>query len=197
MNIRKNIPNILTFVRLVCAPIILALSIIYEGQYLISLGMLVVFGVTIVTDFLDGKLARKYGYESKFGAIMDPIADSTFYLSLLFGLQANDLFSFSIIFPMLILYREIAINILRRFADNKNILLSANWSGKLKMYLQSICFYFFLLTLNLKDSVCIDISMHTLNNYLSGIVMITALLNILSLGVYLTRLPSLFKMKKG
>ncbi|MDR0640390.1 MAG: CDP-alcohol phosphatidyltransferase family protein [Holosporales bacterium] len=66
----RYVPNGLSFVRILCAPIFL-----YFGTTVASVYILILAGLT---DFLDGYTARKFKVESKFGQILDPIADKIF-----------------------------------------------------------------------------------------------------------------------
>ncbi|MEZ4870668.1 MAG: CDP-alcohol phosphatidyltransferase family protein [Bdellovibrionales bacterium] len=65
-----NIPNLLTAARVISIPLVLVLH--FNGH----LGMsIVVLVLGLITDFLDGFLARRLNQETHFGAIFDPIAD--------------------------------------------------------------------------------------------------------------------------
>ena len=71
---RKNIPNILTLFRIFLVPLFfLVLVSDNQNAYLLSL---IIFSIASITDFFDGKLARKYNAVSKFGLFMDPLADN-------------------------------------------------------------------------------------------------------------------------
>ena len=77
----RHLPNIITVLRIASMPFIAWLAL--QGEFRTSLA---IFAVSASTDSLDGWLARKYGWQSRFGAIADPIADKLFlvfiYLSL-------------------------------------------------------------------------------------------------------------------
>jgi cardiolipin synthase len=66
----RHLPNLITIFRLASMPLI-AYDML-EGQYRAAL---LLFAMAASTDSLDGWLARRYGWISKFGAIADPIAD--------------------------------------------------------------------------------------------------------------------------
>ncbi len=80
--ILKQIPNILTCIRILCCP--LALYFLFEKKSEMAVGLFVLTGLT---DFLDGYLARRWNCVSKIGAILDPVADKiilvSFYISLM------------------------------------------------------------------------------------------------------------------
>jgi len=76
--IKKQIPNILTFSRAI-APLIIVPTILFE-RIDIAILELVFFAIT---DFLDGRLARKYNCVSKFGIKLDAFCDKIFALGLM------------------------------------------------------------------------------------------------------------------
>src|SRR5438046_9488451 len=67
------IPNLLTIGRLILIPVFVALVLGSDGGH--SWAGAIVFGVAGVTDQIDGWLARRWGVESEFGKIADPLAD--------------------------------------------------------------------------------------------------------------------------
>ncbi len=81
-----NIPNQLSLLRILLVPGVLVCLVYYEPQRewlrLLAFGL---FLLGIVTDALDGFIARKYSLQTKLGSILDPIADKTLILSILIG----------------------------------------------------------------------------------------------------------------
>ncbi|MDO6444024.1 CDP-alcohol phosphatidyltransferase family protein [Marinobacter sp. 2_MG-2023] len=70
------IPNVLTFVRiLMIAPFARAL---FVQEYRIAL---MIFAVASITDGLDGFLARRFNWRSRFGAVADPLADKALLIT--------------------------------------------------------------------------------------------------------------------
>src|SRR5204862_4115047 len=67
------IPNLLTIGRLILIPVFVALVLVSDGGH--SWAAAIVFGVAGVTDQIDGWLARRWGVESEFGKVADPLAD--------------------------------------------------------------------------------------------------------------------------
>src|SRR5213596_3116159 len=67
------IPNLLTIGRLILIPVFVALVLASDGGH--SWAAAIVFGVAGVTDQIDGWLARRWGVESEFGKVADPLAD--------------------------------------------------------------------------------------------------------------------------
>ena len=154
-----NLANSLTLSRFLFAPVILVLveqmrdPELDPGTWKISLAVVLVMAVTLLTDLFDGMVARARKEVTNFGKIMDPVADSTFFMTLLFGLSACQRFGdqVSLWFPILVLYREIAMHILRRYAALKGNAVPAKMSGKIKMFTQSLATSAFFLLVFYRD----------------------------------------------
>ena len=71
---RWTLPNILTVLRLLAAPGV-AVMFLYFARPWADWFALVLFALAAATDWFDGYLARAWKQESKFGAMLDPIAD--------------------------------------------------------------------------------------------------------------------------
>jgi cardiolipin synthase len=82
-----TIPNLLSIVRLALIPVFLWLVLV-KRQDELALLVLVVSGIT---DYLDGKLARRLNQTSTLGAILDPVADRLFILAVVVGLWQRDI----------------------------------------------------------------------------------------------------------
>lgn len=83
---REQIPNIITVIRILSiAPIC---WLLWRDSYALALVLLVLAGLS---DALDGFLARRYRWFTRLGAILDPIADKLFVVSLVivFGLKGD------------------------------------------------------------------------------------------------------------
>ena len=72
-----------------------------------------VFLVASVTDFLDGFMARKYNWQSRFGAFLDPVADKVLVMTALLLLLSDE--RVPIIATLIIAYREICVSALREW----------------------------------------------------------------------------------
>ena len=66
----SQIPNLLTLGRIAACPVLVLL--LHDGNYQLALFLFLVAGIT---DGLDGYIAKRFNYVSKFGAVLDPIAD--------------------------------------------------------------------------------------------------------------------------
>ena len=74
------LPNVLTFIRIISAPILVV--ILMSTEYKMVLAGLAIFIISSLTDFLDGYLARSFNQSSKLGKILDPIAGSKIFPNL-------------------------------------------------------------------------------------------------------------------
>jgi len=110
-----TLPNILTVARLVAAPAV-AFALVLLPQPLGAWAALALFIGASLTDFLDGYLARKWNQTSKFGAMLDPIADKAMVVTALAVIMAlSGLDAWVTIPAALILFREVFVSGLREF----------------------------------------------------------------------------------
>lgn len=123
--IRFNLPTLLTLSRIVIIPLFLYVTPRHN-----VLGA-AIFALASITDFLDGYLARKTGQITKFGIIIDPIADKFLVISALFLLV--DMGRLSVLPAVIITAREFLITALRGVALAKDIVIKAEMGGKLKV----------------------------------------------------------------
>ena len=81
-----TLPNALSALRLLGVPLFLWLVLNEHDPAAVALLM-----VSGVTDWLDGKIARRWGQMSKVGALLDPAADRLYILATLVGLTIRDI----------------------------------------------------------------------------------------------------------
>jgi CDP-diacylglycerol--glycerol-3-phosphate 3-phosphatidyltransferase len=72
-NILRQVPNVLTTLRLLAVPVFAVLMVNADGHE--SPAAAVIFAFAAVTDFLDGELSRRLHAQSRYGRVLDPIAD--------------------------------------------------------------------------------------------------------------------------
>jgi CDP-diacylglycerol--glycerol-3-phosphate 3-phosphatidyltransferase len=127
----KNVPNILTILRVALIPVFIVL--LMNGH---SYSAAIVFIAASLTDMLDGKIARKYDLVTNFGKLMDPLADKLLVVSALVCLtQLGEIAGWMVI---VILAREFTITGLRSVAASEGIVIAAGFSGKLKTVFQMV-----------------------------------------------------------
>src|SRR6478672_981771 len=81
-----TLPNILSMLRLVGVPLFLWLVLAHQDGWALT-----VLALSGVSDYLDGKIARRFGLVSRVGQLLDPAADRLYILSTLLGLAWRDL----------------------------------------------------------------------------------------------------------
>ncbi len=137
-----QLPNALTVLRLVLVPVFIVLMLINpEAGLGWRLAGTIAFAVAILTDFFDGRLARRYDLVSDFGKIWDPIADKA-----LTGAAFILLSVFSELpwwFTVVILVREWGITWMR-VVMLKYAVMAAAPAGKAKTFVQAIALLMFL-----------------------------------------------------
>jgi len=152
----KQIPNILTLGRFVLTVVFLIMILCSppfyaEGEVAFP-GFLdiafIIFVIAGLTDMIDGTIARRLGVASKFGRIMDPLADKVLVCGafICFAVIGEPkLFDLPVIILRIIhwmvagilVLREIYVTILRHIAEARGVNFAATVSGKIKMFLQS------------------------------------------------------------
>lgn len=140
-----NLPNLLTSLRIVLVPF-LGWALLHDGgeSVLWRTVAFAVFTVAMVTDKIDGDLARKHDIVTDFGKIADPIADKAMTGMALIGLSVvGDVWWWVTI---LVLAREWSVTLLR-LSVARNVVLAANQSGKIKTTLQAVALALLILPL--------------------------------------------------
>jgi len=141
-----NIANALTGLRLVLVPVFLLFLFAGDGHQPASRVIaFVVFAVAVITDRLDGWLARSYDLVTEFGKLADPIADKMLIGAALIGLSMLGDLPWWV--TVVILVRELGVTLLR-FAVISRGVIPASRGGKLKTLAQSIAIGLFILPLH-------------------------------------------------
>lgn len=159
-----------------------------ETQLMLAAGL---FIAAAITDALDGFLARRWNAITRFGRIMDPLADKILIIGslvLLAGPTFDETAGFTGWMVIVIVTRELLVTSLRGMLESEGIDASANWSGKAKMILQSISIPLILLLL----------AFHGLNEQNRGLVIdglawLTTVVTALSVVPYITKAASATK----
>lgn len=127
-----TIPNILTMTRLLAAPGVAVMFLYFDRPYADWFALLL-FLVASITDWFDGYLARIWRQETKFGAMLDPIADKAMVVIALMVIVGYSSMSPWLVLPAtFILFREVFISGLREFVGNNSIDLKVTVLAKWK-----------------------------------------------------------------
>ena len=144
-----NLPNKLTLFRVILIPffVFFLLAPYFEGygNYI----AVAIFIVASITDFLDGKIARKYNLVTNFGKFMDPLADKLLVCSALICLiQLESIPAWVVI---IIIAREFIISGFRLIASDNGVVIAASYWGKFKTAFQMLTVI--VLILNIPNKV--------------------------------------------
>ena len=136
-----NVPNLLTFLRILTIPLVIGVFYFPEtwlNGFQKNVAATALFGAAALTDWLDGYLARKLNQMSAFGEFLDPVADKLMVASALIVLVWLE--RLDPLIAVIIIGREIAISALRewmaRIGEAKSV--AVNFLGKIKTISQMI-----------------------------------------------------------
>jgi CDP-diacylglycerol--glycerol-3-phosphate 3-phosphatidyltransferase len=152
----KQIPNILTFGRLILTIVFLVMILLAPPYYtkgevpfpgFLDIAF-ILFGVAGLTDIVDGYAARKLNVASKLGRMVDPLADKILVCGTficfaiigepkLFNLGTGTLAIIHWLTAAILVGREAYVTALRHIAEARGINFAATVSGKIKMFLQT------------------------------------------------------------
>ena len=129
-----NLPNKLSIARVLCIPAIVTLLHFHSDTCRIIAAVLFIIGC--LTDFLDGRIARKRNLITDFGKFIDPVADKLLVLTTLIMLVHLQKMPAWIV--IVILCRELAVDGLRMVAVTKGQVIAASPLGKWKTACQMV-----------------------------------------------------------
>ncbi len=152
----RHIPNILTLARFVLTVIFLIMLLLSPPRYAhgevpfpgyLDIAF-ILFVIAGLTDIVDGAIARKLNVASKFGRMLDPLADKVLVCGAficfavigrpkLFNLPQTTLAAIQWTVAGIIILREVYVTVLRHIAEARGVNFAATVSGKIKMFLQS------------------------------------------------------------
>ena len=138
-----NLPNKLTVVRIVLAPLFLLLMMVEFPFHYLAAGL--VFGAAALTDLFDGKIARGRGLITNLGKFLDPLADKMLTTAAFLGFMAIG--RLDVWALMLILTREFMVTSVRLLAAKDGTVIAAGFSGKAKTVAQFVSILYMLAAL--------------------------------------------------
>ena len=148
--------NKITMVRVALIPVFLVLCYL---DYRIA--ATVVFIIASLSDLLNGYIARHYNQVSNFGKFMDPLADKMLVLSAMCFLVEKGQMPGWV--AAVVLFREFAVSGLRLIAAERQHVIAAAWSGKIKTTCTMIGLCF----------VLVFTQFEWLNIFVSAVILIT------------------------
>lgn len=144
-----NLPTILTILRIVLViPVVIC---IFIDELPAQIATVICFALASITDFVDGKIARKNNQVTDLGAFLDPLADKmlvnlTFVALVTLGLVPFWMFA-------VILIRDFIVDGLRMMAAKKDVTLAASKFGKLKTLVQMVTVTLILLNVIINNDI--------------------------------------------
>lgn len=157
-----NLPNKLTLSRIILIPFFIAAFYApFTCHYFVALG---IFAIASITDFFDGKIARKRNLVTDLGKFLDPIADKVLVTSAIVVMVADpnaNVFT-SVLGNMLglmlggigvviIIARELVVSSLRMMAAKQGKVLAAEYIGKVKTFFTDVTLVVVLLASGLDE----------------------------------------------
>ena len=159
-----NLPNKLTLVR--CALTFLFLLVLlanFPFHYSVAL---VIFIAASLTDYYDGKIARRDNLVTNLGKFLAPLADKTLTTAAFLGIMCEfgrePILCWAV---MLILTREFAVTSVRLLAAKDGVVVAASFAGKLKTVMQMVAIIYMLAAVQLCELFG--------GNWVAGIVFIS------------------------
>lgn len=131
-----NVPNALTTLRILLVPVF-GWALLQDGGDSVAWRWIAfgIFAVAMITDKVDGDLARKHNLITDFGKIADPIADKAITGMAFIGLSVvGDVWWWV---TAVVLLREWSVTLLR-LSVLKDVVMAASQSGKIKTTLQGL-----------------------------------------------------------
>ncbi len=139
-----NLPNTLSLLRIVLAPVFVYLFL-SDSAVLISVSF-IVFTVAAITDWYDGWYARKYGFKTRWGQFLDPLADkiltSSAFLAFYFlkgkdpgFLGSNNIIPVGTLIAIIII-RDIILTLVRSVQEIRGAEFKTSWLSKSKTFAQ-------------------------------------------------------------
>lgn len=143
---KMNLPNKLTVLRMIMIPFFMFIIMFpVLGQFWSRIAAAAIFGLTALTDMLDGKIARKYNLITDFGKFLDPVADKLMtiggYIAIMTTLTEDRVFFMIFAWAtFIVILRELAVTSLRMIASSgSSVVIAAAYLGKVKTVSQIVC----------------------------------------------------------
>ena len=140
---KMNLPNKLAILRIILViPFVIFLSLALEFSEIIGISIMlrifaaIIFVGAAITDYYDGKIARKYNMITNLGKLLDPLADKILVISALVTLAKFN--QISLWFVIIIIFRELLITGLRSIVAAEGAVIAAESLGKWKTATQMV-----------------------------------------------------------
>jgi len=174
LRIKQNIPNTITLLRLIAIP-----HLIYSFNYLSMFVTFSIFLAAIISDLVDGYVARKKSSTSKFGAYLDVIVDFLFITGMYLFFSFKGIYSIWLLLVIVFVFAQFIIS---------NILLKQTIYDPIGKYFGSILFGGIGVTILISDQLISNLIVFTdqiVYIMVTIFIVIFALVSLLSRFTYL------------
>jgi CDP-diacylglycerol--glycerol-3-phosphate 3-phosphatidyltransferase len=174
-------PNQLTFLRILLTPVFLV--VLFTPDPVVRQWSIVIYTIAALTDWYDGWLARRWGYVTRWGAFLDPLADKILTSAALLGFLALGLVPGWAVWAIVI--RDAVITVIRSYAEFKGRTFDTSKMAKTKTFAQMLVIYYILILYVGKDAAFVRPAADTFRSLLGPIpvgilVALVALLTVVS-----------------
>jgi CDP-diacylglycerol--glycerol-3-phosphate 3-phosphatidyltransferase len=210
----RHVPNLLTGLRLLLAMVFFVMLAYYQyegrGDPWFLNTAFMIYLVALVTDFLDGFLARRWKVEGQFGRIVDPFVDKVLVLgSFAFFAGKNFVIQHEIAGGMqhsvdtisgvapwvvvILLARELLVTSLRGSSESSGKNFGAQFSGKLKMVVQSVTILVILVYVNYHGRLVRSGYVNWATYFRDACIWATVAITVISGVLYIQRAIAMFR----
>ncbi len=170
-----SLPNQLTYLRILLTPVFLVL--LFSPDPLIRQLSFPVYVLAALTDWYDGWLARRWGYVSRWGAFLDPLADKVLTSAALFAFLALDLVPGWTVWAIVI--RDIGITTLRSYCEYRGEAFDTSKMAKTKTFAQ-MTVIFYILTIFIAREIEIFSPLRPVFDLLLGRAVLSVLMTLIA-----------------
>ena len=146
-----TIPNILTLIRIALIPVTAYMFYIDNIT-----AAVIIFILACLTDIADGYIARHFNMVTDLGKVLDPLADKGMQITVLFSMAARSFIPWAVV--AVIICKELLQLAGGAHLYSANVIISANWYGKMSTVVISICVVIILLFHNMLSPTLLVIS---------------------------------------
>lgn len=144
-----NLPNKLSLLRIGLVPLMVLVSFVNTETKVLGVNLELhilnlLFILASITDYLDGKIARKYNLITDFGKFIDPLADKIVVIAALIIMVQQGIIPGWI--PIIVVFREFAVSGYRMIRAKEGEVIAASFWGKLKTATQMFGIFLLLLS---------------------------------------------------
>ena len=169
----KYIPNVLSCMRLA---LIVVFSYLFFNNYPGNcIWSALVYALACLTDVADGYLARKFGWMTRLGRVLDPMADKLLQMTLLVCMGIKHLLSFWLIIPF-VLKELVQLYLGFLMISRRNVVVKSKWYGKAVMVLMCLAAFSVLM--------CTGLGLYV-ERYTNIVYAVLLILALLAMGLYI------------